>query len=84
VVLEVAKVAKDRDEAKAAKEAFKAANPDNEERPTLAFPYDVELADSTTVTVESDEDVASLKETCGGDRKKGDRGGRGDRGNGNN
>lgn len=55
----------DRDEAKAAKRAFKAANPDNTEKPTIAYPYDVELADGTTSTVTSDEDVAALKESCG-------------------
>lgn len=54
----------DKEEAKAAKVAFKAANPDNTERPTLAYPYDVELADGTTATVTSDEDVAALKESC--------------------
>ena len=70
----------DRAAAKAAKEAFKAANPDNEERPSIAFPYDVELADGTTVTVENDEDVAALKESCEGER--GERGNRGNRGQG--
>ena len=54
----------DKAAAKAAKRAYKEANPDNEERPSLAFPYDVELADGTTITVESDEDVAALKESC--------------------
>jgi len=57
----------DKAEAKTAKRAFKAANPDNTERPTLAYPYDVELADGTTATVTSDEDVAALKESCEGD-----------------
>lgn len=57
----------DRAEAKAAKEAFKSANPDNTERPTLAYPYEVELADGTTTTVNSDEEVAALKESCRGD-----------------
>lgn len=66
----------DREAAKAAKEAFKTANPDSEERPSIAFPYDVELADGTTVTVESDEEVAALKESCEGERDE-----RGDRGN---
>lgn len=70
----------DRDEAKAAGKAFQAANPDNEERPTLAFPYEVELADGTTITVETDEDVAALKESCEGER--GERGGRGNGGQG--
>ena len=66
-----AAIVADKDEAKAAKEVFKAANPDNKERPSLAFPYDVALADGTTVTVESDEDVAALKEDCGGSRGNG-------------
>ncbi len=68
----------DRAEAKAAKEAFKAANPDNEEKPSLAFPYDVELADGTIVTVKNEEDVATLKESC--EEESGNRGGRGNRG----
>jgi len=54
----------DKAEAKAAKRAWKEANPDSEERPSIAYPYDVELADETTVTVTSDEDVAALKESC--------------------
>jgi len=54
----------DKAEEKAAKKAFKAANPDNKERSTIAFPYEVTLADETIVTVESDEDVAALKENC--------------------
>ena len=72
----------DRAEAKAAAEAFKTANPDNEERPSIAFPYDVELADGTTVTVENEEAVAALKESCEGESGK--RGGRGNGGPGGN
>ncbi len=70
----------DKAAAKAAKEAFKTANPNNEERPSIAFPYDVALADGTTVTVESDEAVATLKESC--EEERGERGGRGNRGQG--
>ncbi len=62
----------DKSEAKAAKKAFKEANPDNTERPSLAYPYDVELADGTTATVTSDEDVAALKESCKGDDEETD------------
>ena len=54
----------DKAAAKAAKRAWKEANPDNEERPAIAYPYDVELADGTTTTVTSDEEVAALKESC--------------------
>ncbi|MFK7982093.1 MAG: hypothetical protein AB8G86_19085, partial [Saprospiraceae bacterium] len=69
----------DKAEAKAAKNAFKAANPENEERPNIAFPYDIKLADGTTVTVESDEEVTALKESC--ESKKGGSGNKGQGGN---
>ena len=39
-------------------------NPDSEEKPTIAYPYDVELADGTTATVTSNDEVAALKESC--------------------
>jgi len=57
----------DKAAAKAAKRAWKEANPDSEERPSIAYPYDVELADETTATVTSDEDMAALKESCNSD-----------------
>lgn len=41
-------------------------NPDADERPVLAYPYDVELQDGTVVTVASDEDREALREECGG------------------
>ena len=69
----------DREEAKEALQAWKEANPDAEERPSIEFPYNVKLQDSSIVAVTSQEDVDALKEACQGDR--GDRGGRdGDRG----
>jgi len=70
----------DKAAAKAAKSAYKEANPDREERPTIAFPFDVELADGTTVTVENEEAVAALKESCEGESGKRD--GRGNGGPG--
>lgn len=41
-------------------------NPGAEERPTLAYPYDVELQDGTILTISSDEDRLDLREICGG------------------
>ena len=73
----------DKEAAKAAVQAWKEANPDAEERPSIAFPYDVQLRDSSVVTVDSEETLAALKETCSGDNgsRGGNRGDRGDRGN---
>ena len=39
------------------------------------MPFDVQLRDSSIVTIASEEDLAALKETCG----EGGRGGRGQR-----
>lgn len=64
----------DKAAAKEALEAWKTANPDSEERPSIAFPYDVTLADETVVTISDEEALAALKETCEG---KGGRGGKG-------
>lgn len=73
-VIEVA----DRAAAKEALQAWKEANPDAEERPTIAFPYNVQLQDSSIVAVTSQEEVDALREAC-----QGERGGRGaDRGEG--
>ena len=58
----------DKDEAKAALDAWKAANPDATEKPTIAFPHDVELKDGTVVTLEKQEDLEALKEGCEGPR----------------
>ena len=54
----------DREAARTALKAWKEANPDADERPTIAFPYDVELADGTVQTVENEEDLAALRATC--------------------
>ncbi len=70
--------AADKEAAKAAIAAWKEANPDAEERPSIAFPYDVQLQDSSIVTIDSEMALATLKETCGSDRG-GDRGDRGER-----
>ena len=53
-----------RIELKMAIREWKQNNPDTDERPTLAFPLEVELRDGTTVTVESQEDLHALKEEC--------------------
>ena len=63
----------DKEEAKAAKEAWKAANPDATERPSIAMPFDVQLKDSTIVSITSQEDLDALKETCA---SRGGRGGK--------
>jgi len=44
----------------------KPTNPDGEERPMLAFPIDLTLADGTTVTVNSSEELQAQKESCAG------------------
>ena len=54
----------DRMAARTAIREWKAANPEATERPSIAFPYEVELADETIVTVENEEAVAALKEAC--------------------
>ncbi len=56
----------DRQELAAAIREWRINNPDAEERPTLAYPYDVELQDGTILTISSDEDRIDLRETCGG------------------
>ena len=70
----------DKEAAQAAKAAFREANPENEERPTIAMPFDVQLRDSSIVTITSEEDLATLRETCG--ERRGNRGQRGNRGRG--
>jgi len=54
----------DKATARTAKREWRMENPDSEEKPTIAYPYDVELTDGTTVTLTSDEEVAALKESC--------------------
>jgi len=68
----------DRAAKKEALQAWKEANPDAEERPTIAFPYSVQLQDSSIVAVTSQEEVDALKEAC--QSESGDRGDRGSRG----
>ena len=54
----------DRDAAKEAALAWKEANPDATERPAIAFPYNVELADGTIMPVGSEEELEALKNAC--------------------
>jgi len=56
----------DREELRTTIREWREANPDAEERPTLAYPFDVELQDGTTITVASDEDRADLRDVCEG------------------
>lgn len=56
----------DRAELREAIRTWREANPDAESRPTLAYPYDVELQDGTVLTISSDEDRADLREVCEG------------------
>ena len=56
----------DRMTLKTAVRAWKAANPDAEERPMLAFPIDLTLEDGTTVTVNNAEELQAQKESCAG------------------
>lgn len=44
--------------------AWRSENPGSEERPTLAFPIDVEYQDGTVVNVASAEEMKALKEDC--------------------
>lgn len=57
--------AADKESFKALLMAWKEANPDATERPSIAMPYDVEMKDGTVVTIESEEDLIALKEDCG-------------------
>lgn len=68
----------DKEAKKVAVQAWKEANPDASERPSLVFPYDVQLRDSSVVTIDSEEALTALKETCGS-KRGGDRGGRGNK-----
>jgi hypothetical protein len=53
-----------RMELKMAVRAWKADNPDSDERPTLGFPLDVVLADGTTVTLNDADELEALKQSC--------------------
>tara|TARA_Y100000385_G_scaffold291649_1_gene371065 strand:+ start:9378 stop:10115 length:738 start_codon:yes stop_codon:yes gene_type:complete len=54
----------DRKELKQTIRTWKDANPDSEDRPSLAFPVTVELEDETQQEVASKEDLQALKESC--------------------
>lgn len=56
----------DRQELRETIREWHAANPDAEGRPTLAYPYDVELQDGTVLTINSMDDRADLREFCEG------------------
>jgi hypothetical protein len=49
--------------------AWRAANPDSEERPTLAFPTDIKYKDGTVVSVASIEELKELKAACAEDEE---------------
>jgi len=75
----------DKETAKAAVKAWKEANPEAEGRPSIAFPYEVMLKDSTTTTLTTQEELDALKASCPkeggrGDRDRGGKNGRGGRG----
>ncbi len=56
----------DRRSLKTAVRAWKATNPDAEERPMLAFPIDLTLEDGTTLTVNNADELQAQKESCAG------------------
>ncbi len=56
--------ASDRENLQQILRAWKADNPEAEERPEIQFPINVELEDGTIVTVESAEALKDLKDTC--------------------
>ena len=47
--------------------AWKAENPDAEERQEVVFPIEVELEDGTVVTINSKEELEELKDSCSED-----------------
>ena len=53
-----------RMELKQAVRAWKEANPDIDERPSLQFPVTVEMEDGTLVEVQSKEELQALKDDC--------------------
>ena len=69
----VATTIEDRAGKRAALAAWKEANPDATERPTveLGFPVTVELEDETTATINSEEELDALKESCDGEGDEG-------------
>ena len=66
----------DRSEVRAALQAWKEANPDATERPDVAlvFPITVTLEDGTTASVNSEEELDALKESCPQEGRRGRRG----------
>ncbi len=54
----------DRRALKLAVRAWRSANPDADERPTLTYPLQVEMTDGTVVDVASKEDLQALKDSC--------------------
>jgi hypothetical protein len=52
------------DSLKAAIKAWKTANPDTKERPTIAYPYAVTTSEGTIVTVTTDAEKKALLATC--------------------
>ena len=54
----------DREELITVIKAWKEANPDAEERPTIEFPVSVETADGDTIVVESIEQAKELRKRC--------------------
>ncbi|NJL76208.1 MAG: hypothetical protein HC892_15520 [Saprospiraceae bacterium] len=54
----------DQDALQTARKTWRENNPEAEGRAQIAFPYQVTLEDSTVQTVENEEDLAALLETC--------------------
>jgi len=44
--------------------SWKEANPESKERPTLAFPFEVTLADGSTATIENEDGLKTLATSC--------------------
>lgn len=56
----------DRMSLKTAVRAWKAANPEVEERPMLVFPIEITLEDGSTLTINNVEELQAQKESCAG------------------
>ncbi len=54
----------DRKEMKMALRAWKQANPDSAEHPSLQFPLSVTLEDGTVVEIQNQEELQALKDEC--------------------
>ncbi len=57
-----------KEEVKEAVKAFKEANPDAEERPSLVFPIEITLTDGTVTNVETQDALQEIKSECKGNR----------------